>query len=295
MRVSSNFDSGILLGIQQSGSAYQTALQQVSTGQRVNLPGDDPTASALLVRTLGESDSVDQYTKNAASALGQAQTADSVLTSVASLLTQAVTLGTQGANGTNSAANRQTLAVQIGGILSSVVAAANTKYQGNPVFAGTAQTSAAFVPDGSGGYTYQGDSSVNSVQVGDNTQIQVNIPGDKLFTGSGGNVLASLGQLAAALQSGTATAIGAATANVSTALNYLTAQHTIYGSSINQITAQESFLSQEKVTLTSQANNLVGIDTATAAVNLTQAATHNAAVLAAAAKALPTSLLDYLK
>ncbi len=295
MRVSTNFDSGILLGIQQSAAAYQTALQQVSSGQRVSLPSDDPTASALLVRTLGASASGDQYTKNAASALGQAQTADSVLTSVVSLLTQAVTLGTQGANGTNNAVNRQTLAVQVQGILSSVVAAANTKYQGNPVFAGTAQASSAFVANASGGYTYQGDSSTNSVEIGENLQVQVNIPGDKVFANPSGNVLASLGQLATALQSGTASAIGTATANVSTALDFVTAQHSIYGNSVNQITAQESFLSQEKVTLTAQANNLVGIDTATAAVNLTQAATHNAAVLAAAAKALPTSLLDYLK
>ncbi len=295
MRVSSYFDSGILLGIQQSDAAYQTALQQVSSGQRVNVPSDDPTASALLVQTLSDSDAVDQYTKNASAALGQAQTADSALSSVVSLLTQAVTLGTQGANGTNTAANRQTLATQVQGILASVVSAANTTYQGQPVFAGTSQNSPAFVLNASGTATYQGDNSSKSIQVGASLSVQVSLPGNQVFTSGSGNVLASLTQLASALGGNSAAAISTATANVTTALNYLTAQHAVYGNSINQITAQESYLSQEKITLSTQATNLVGIDTATAAVNLSRAEAQNSAVLAAAAKSFPQTLLDYLK
>ncbi len=295
MRVSTDFDSSILLGIQQSASSYQTALQQVSSGQRVNVPSDDPTASALLVRTLSESDAVGQYTKNASAALGQAQAADSAISSVVALLTQAVTLGTQGANGTNTTANRQVLATQVQGILASVAAAANTNYQGQAVFAGTAQPAAAFVPDGSGGYSYQGDGNSRSIQIGTSGSVQVSIPGSQLFTSPSGNVLASIGQLAAALNGGSSSAIGTATAGVTTALNYLTAQHAVYGSSINQITAQESYLSQEKITLSTQATNLVGIDTATAAVNLSRAEAQNSAVLAAAAKSFPETLLDYLK
>ncbi len=295
MRVSSNLEPNILAGIEQSQAALQTALQQVSTGQRVYLPSDDPTASALLVGNVEQSNKDDQYTKNASAALGQAQTADSVLTSVNALLTQAVTLGTEGANGTNTTSNRQAIAAQIQGILASVVSAANTTYQGVAIFAGTAQTSTAFVASSTGGYTYQGDGGVNQVQVGDQLQLQVNVSGDQLFTNSAGDVLGSLDQLAAALQSGTAAEIGTATASVNTALNYLAAQHSVYGNSISQINAQESFLGQDKITLSSEANSLVGIDTATAAENLAQAEAHNSAVLAAAAKVLPTTLLDYLK
>ncbi len=295
MRVSSFYDSGILLGIQQSNAAYQTALQQVSSGQRVTVPSDDPTASALLVRTLSDSDAAAQYTKNASAALGQAQTADSVLSSVVSLLTQAVTLGTQGANGTNTAANRQTLATQVQGILASVVSAANTTYQGQPIFAGTADGAAAFVSDGSGGYTYQGDSGSRSIQIGASLSVQVSLAGNQVFTKPGSNVLAALNQLAVALNSSLTSAISTATASVTTALNYVTAQHAVFGNSINQITAQETSLSQEKVTLSTQATNLVGIDTATAAINLSKAEAQSSAVLAAAAKTFPETLLDYLK
>ncbi len=296
MRVSTNLEPDILAGIQQSEANLTAALQQVSTGQRVNLPGDDPSASAALVQNLAASSNIDQYTKNGNAALGAAQSADSVLTSVVALLTQAVTLGTQGANGTTNASGRQADATQIQGILASVVSEANTTYQGVAIFAGTA-TGSAFVADSSSanGYSYQGNSGVNQVQVGDAFQVQVNLPGNEVFTNSNASVLDSLSQLATALESGSSADIGSATSSVTAALNFVSAQHGVFGNSINQLNSQETFLAQDKVTLSTQATKLVGVDPVVAAENLAQAETQNSAVLAAAAKVLPTTLLDYLK
>ena len=297
MRVSTNFQPDVLAGIEQSQAALATALQQVSTLQRVNKPSDDPAASALVLQAVAASNNVDQYTKNANTALSQTQTADSAISSIVSLLTRAVALGTQAANGTNTAANRQSIATEVQGILASVVSAANTTYQGVAVFAGTAATATAFVadPNSGTGYTYQGDTGVNQVQVGDNLQVQVSASGADLFTNASANVLGSLSTLAGALQSNSTTTIATASASITKALNYLSARHSTFGNAINQLNAQESFLSQEKVTLSDQANHLVGVDEATAAENLVQAQSHNSAVLAAAAKVLPTTLLDYLK
>ncbi len=297
MRVSPNLEPDIVSDIDQSEDTLQTALQQVSTGLRVNAPSDDPAAAAAMVQNQAESNNVDQYTANANAALGAAQVADSALTSVVSQLTQAVSLGTEGANGTESASDLQSLATQIQGILASVVSDANTTYQGVGVFSGTATTTTPFVADSSSptGYSYTGNDGVNSVQVGDTLSVQQNIPGDQVFTNTSANVLGSLSQLATALQSGTSSDIAIATANVSSALNFVSAQHVTYESSISQLNSQDTYLSQETVTLSTQATNLVGIDSATAIENLTQAETQNSAILEAAAKVLPTTLLDYLK
>lgn len=297
MRVSPSLEPDILAGIQQSQSALQTALQQVSTGLRVNLPGDDPSAAAAMVQNAAASANVDQYTTNSQSALGQAQSADSVLSSVVSLLTQAISLGTEGASDTETVTNRQSLATQVQGILASVVADANTTFQGTALFAGTSGSQTAFVVDASSstGYRYVGNGNSNQVQVGDSLGVQTTLPGDNLFTNAGASVLGALSQLASSLTAGNSSNIGNATGAVSAALTYLTSQHVVTGSAINQLNAQESYLSQEKITLSSQATSLVGIDSATAAENLVQAETQNSAVLAAAAKVLPNSLLNYLK
>jgi flagellin-like hook-associated protein FlgL len=142
-------------------------------------------------------------------------------------------------------------------------------------------------------YAYVGNDNVNSVQVGDSMSVSTNVPGSQLLN-SGTNVIASLNSLITALQSGTQTQIGTATASISTALGNITQQRIPLDNTIGQLTDQESYLGQETITLTSQQTALVGVNLADAATNLSQAELANSAVLAAAAKAMPQTLLNYL-
>ncbi|MBB5056371.1 flagellar hook-associated protein 3 FlgL [Granulicella aggregans] len=297
MRFNPSLNASVIIDIQNSEQAVQTAFQQVSTGLKVNQPSDDPSASSSYIQLQAQAANVDQYSSNASSVLSQAQTADSVLTSVVGLLNQAITLGTEGANSTTSNADRQSIATNIQGILSNVVGLANTTFQGISLFGGTVSGKAAFTADStsSTGYTYNGNTGVNSISVGSSLSVQANIPGSTLFTNSSANVLGALSSLASALQAGNSSTIAIATTDITSALQYVTAQHAVYGNTINQLTSQETYLSQEKVTLSSRENSLVGIDAATAAENLTQAETSNSSVLAAAAKVIQNSLLNYLK
>jgi len=79
------------------------------------------------------------------------------------------------------------------------------------------------------------------------------------------------------------------------AFDFITGQRIFYGNAVNQLNSTQSYLQQEQVTLKSQENTLIGADLTKAATDLTRATTAHDAALAAAAKILPTSLLDYLK
>jgi flagellin-like hook-associated protein FlgL len=81
---------------------------------------------------------------------------------------------------------------------------------------------------------------------------------------------------------------------VSSALNYVGQQQVFYGNAETQLNSQETFLGQDKVTLSMQANSLVGVNESTAATDLSQAETDNSAALAAVAKVMPNTLLNYL-
>ena len=296
MRVDPNMVPDMLAAIQQSELSLQTALQQVSTGKSVTIPSDNPAAEANMVQNTIETANVDQYTQNVSSVLSTVQTADSALSAVVTSLTQAVSLGTEGANGTNSAANQQAIATQVQGILSSVVSLANSSCQGSYVFGGTASTTQPYTADSSSasGYAYKGNDDVNSVQVGDQLSVQSNLPGSQIFSNSSNNVLGSLSSLVTALQSGSTSAISTAINAVSSALGYVTQQRVVYGNAESQLNAQETYLQQETVNLSSQATSLVGVDMATAATALSQAETDNNAALAAAAKVVPNTILSYL-
>jgi len=394
MRVTSMLPN-VQYELQQSQQNLSTALQQVSTGLRVNQLSDDPTASANMVRSLAASSAVDRYTSTGNTVLSTLQSADSALSSVVTSLNSALSLGTQGANGTMNSADRTGVATQIQAVLSNVVAQANTSFQGSYVFAGTASTTPPFVQasssytssattlsaatpltagasttlsdaqtgqsftfkaaagdtvatltqavagavaagtlsagtsvstSASGGlaiasttgvvatstdaalgslsatpgtsiptaYAYVGNNGTNTVAVGDNLTVAGNLSGSQVFT-SGANVIQSLGNLITALQSGTSAQIGTAAQSINTALNFVSQQRIPLGNSISQINSQETYLAQDTVTLTAQQNALVGVNLAEAATNLSQAELNNSAMLAAAAKVAPQTLLDYLK
>src|SRR5271156_2962005 len=91
--------------LQQSQQSLALALQQVTTGLRVNQPSDDPAAAADMTISLASSADVDQYTANISSLTAQMQTADSSFSSIVTSLNSAVTLGTSGTSPTASTAN----------------------------------------------------------------------------------------------------------------------------------------------------------------------------------------------
>ncbi len=295
MRVDPNRYDSINAAIQQSEQQLQTAMKQLSTGRRVSSPSDDPQAFAENLQNQATAADVDTFTRNADAVLSQAQMADAALSSVTTALTQAISLGTQAGNGVTSS-QRDSLAEQVEAIRSQVIAQANATSSGQALFAGTSGVTTPFVEDPSSatGATYQGNSEANQAQVGDVLFVSVGLPGDDVFMSSSGNVLGSLQQMIKAIQSGDPTQLANANAAVTAAIGHLSEVRGTYGSTVNELDAQKAYLSQETVTLTTQQVSLVDVDTATAATNLAQAETQNSAVLAAAAKILPQSLLQYL-
>jgi len=143
-------------------------------------------------------------------------------------------------------------------------------------------------------YAYVGNSTVNTVQVGDSMSVSTNIPGNQLFT-SGPNVIGALNGLISALQNGTTEQIGAATTAVSAASTYVSQLRVPLDNTMSQLNSQESYLSQETVTLTTHQTALVGANLADAATSLSQAEIDNQATLASAAKVMPETLLNYLQ
>jgi flagellar hook-associated protein 3 FlgL len=294
IRLNPNPLPDLLAAIQQSEQNANIATQQVSSGRRVNQLSDDPAASANIVLNHNQSSKDDQFLQNIATLQPRLQVADSSLSDVVTALTRALSLGTEGANGTLNNADRQAVAQEVQGIQSQVVSLANASYQGTYLFGGTAVGSQPFTLDTTTGLvTYNGNTSVTQVQTTDGNSIQTNIPGSQLFQNASGSVFTALQDLNTALQNNTN--IGAAVTEISSALSTVSTQRVFYGNALNQITSSEDFLNQDKINLSEQANALVGADLATASSNLVQAQTAQQAALNAAARTLSLpNLLTFL-
>jgi flagellar hook-associated protein 3 FlgL len=221
--------------------------------------------------------------------------ADSTLNSVVTSLSQAISLGVEGANSTVNQTDLNAIAQQVNGIQQQILSYANESFQGNYLFAGTALNTKPFVADPSSpsGVSYVGNTGVDNVEIGEGQAVPANLPGSQLFTAPGSDVFQALADLSSALQSGSN--IPAAEAEVQTAFNYLNAQRAFYGTTLSRLNTASSFLNEESLQLSQEENNLVGVDMATAASQLTQAETALDATLAAGGKISEYSLLDFLR
>jgi len=297
MRVDSNYYGQVLNSLGSVEQKLQTDLQELSTGRSVNVPSDNPTAAALEVGNLASTADAAQYEQNVSSAQTLMNSANSALESVVTNLNQAISLGTEAANGTVTAAQQKQTATTVSGILSQIVSLANTSVQGVYLFAGTASSSAPFAlnSDPTTGVTYSGNDQVNSIPTGTGTSVPSNVPGDQIFTSSSGNVIQSLTDLVNALNSNDTSGIASASTAVQSALANVSLQQGNYSSTLSQLSSDNTYLQSETVTLQTQQNNLVGANMAQVISALTQSQTTEQATMEAMAKIMPMSLLNYLQ
>lgn len=295
MRVNPNPLPGLIAALQENQKQINNDLQEIASGQKVSMPSDDPAAAAMLVRNADQSSEADQFLHSISSVQGEMQTADSVLSSVVTALQRAISLGVQGANGTLSDGNRAAIATEVRGIQSQLLNLANTSYQGNFVFAGTATQTTPFVLDASSpsGVRYDGNQGVNKVTVGSNLSVQSNLPGSDLFSAAGKDMFKAIQDLITGLDSGTG--IDTAVTSVGDAYMELGRQRVFYGNAMNQLDAQQTDMNSLLTQLKLQQNTVGGADLPSVIGDLATAQTTHEATLGAISKVGQTNLFDYLK
>jgi flagellar hook-associated protein 3 FlgL len=296
MRVDSNYYAQILNSLDTTEQQEQTDVLQLSTNLSVNEPSDNPTAAAQDIGYVAAVSDAAQYEQNVSSTQTMMQSATSALSSVVTSLNSAISQGVEAGNGTVTAAQQTEMAATVSGIRNQIISLANTSVQGVYLFGGTASSNPPFQlnADSTTGVTYNGNSGINTVPVGNNETVQSNVPGEQIFSASSGNVMQSLTDLINAMQSNSTSGIQSATTEVQNALQTVSLQQGFYSSTSNQLDADNTYLQNETVSLQSQENNLVGSNSAQVITDLTEAQTTQQATLAAIAKIAPMSLLNYL-
>jgi flagellar hook-associated protein 3 FlgL len=297
MRVNPNPLPDLLAALGESQQQINTDLEEMSTGLSVNLPSDDPASAALLVQNAAATSQADQYLRSIGSLQAELQSADSTLNSVTTALQRAISLGVEGANSTLNGADQQALATEVQGIQSELVNLANLSYQGNYVFAGTANQTAPYVLDSTSpsGVDYVGNSGVNSITVGNQFTVQTNLPGSELFSSPGDDVFQAVQDLITGLQSGDTSQISTAVGEITNASNYLDTQRVFYGNTLNQLDSQQTYLNSDTTQLAQQQNTLGAADMPSVISNLESSEVSQQATLESIAATQQTDLFNYLR
>jgi flagellar hook-associated protein 3 FlgL len=298
MRVNPFYISNLTVSLNQAQASEQQLTAQLSSGARLNSLSDDPMAAGQNVLLLNQMQRDDSFTQTSSLVQGQLQVADSALGGVVTQLTQAISLATRANNGTLNSNDLKSISNQIAGIRDEVVALANTSYQGQYIFGGsqTATTpfaiSTATTPATA---LYSGDGVVNYLETPNGQRIQLNVPGDQIFTSGTISVLGVLNLLVSDFSSGVAAGTSVAdTTALSTALNFVSQQRVIVDNSLTRLSTASDAANTEQTQLTTAQTNLMQADVAKISTQLSLAETQQAALEAVIAQLGSGSLFDKL-
>lgn len=282
----------LLNNLEASQSRLQQLQNQLSTGNRVINPSDDPVAAQNIIRLNSTMASITQWQSNTSSALNYMNTTSSTMNNMISSLQSARTLAVQGANGTLTTSDQADLADQVNQIASQMQTLANTQVGSNYIFSGTAANQPLLPTDGS---LSQANEAPVNFAVGNNISINIAVDGTALYGDNDTGIMATLTSLSTALTNGDTDGISTAITNLDTNIANVTSQAADLGARTNRITAISNQLSASSTNLQQNLSDTQGIDMAKTITDFTyEQNTYNAA-LAVGAKIIQPSLIDYLK
>jgi flagellar hook-associated protein 3 FlgL len=284
MRVDPYYVSNLVGSLDQAQASEEQYTAELSSGVSITSLSQNPVGAGQNVLMLSQIQQDDSFTQSSNLVTGQLQVADSALGQVVTQLTSAISSATSANNGTMNSRDLKTVAQQLSGVLDEVTSLANSNYQGQYIFAGGQTTTTPFTTSAAtspGVTSYSGDANVNYLDSPNGQKIQLNVPGDQIFLGTGANsVFGSLNALIADYSSGTIDTSQAVsdTTNLSTALNFVSQQRVTIDNSITQLGAASGAVTNEQTQLTTVQTDLMQADIPTISTQLSQAETQQTAL-----------------
>jgi flagellar hook-associated protein 3 FlgL len=135
---------------------------------------------------------------------------------------------------------------------------------------------------------------VNTLQTPTGQSIQLNLPGNQVFTSATANVLGTLNNLVADYASGTAGSGVADTAALNTALNYVSQQRVTIDNSINQLSDASGVATEQATQLTAVQTDLMQADIPSVSTQLALVQSQQSALISVIAALGQGSLFDKL-
>jgi flagellar hook-associated protein 3 FlgL len=273
------------------------AERALSTGRRIDHASDDPAGATQVMRHQIRLSRIEQYGRNNNVARLWTNGADGALQSAANGLSRAKALAVQAGNDTLGPVERHALASDIRAISEELRTIANTKVSGRPIFAGTASVADAYDLTG----TYVGDSSNVELTIDIDETVVIGLPGPEVFGDTNpadplnGTAFEALNALADAVEIGDNADIRAGMEAVDVTTARVGSAQGRVGAISRQLDAAEFRQGGERLAVETDVSRIRDTDTAEAIIRLRSAEASYEATLAATARGLSRSLLDFLR
>jgi flagellar hook-associated protein 3 FlgL len=292
MRVTHNsMAASVLANLQGNVNRLGETQQKLSSGKQISRPSDSPSGTVSAMELRSQLATNQQYARNADDGLGWLNAADSALQSASEQVNRARSLVLQGlSTGSNSPTARQALADEIVQISETIRDSANTSYLDRPVFGGTTKSPEAYPK--AGGFKGDGQEVLRSVGV--STKVPVNLDGKVVFGDGSESIFAVLSEIATKMVNDPAALTGELDRLDAKAATIRTGLSTV-GARTNQLERMRQAATDAAMNVTKSLSDVEDIDLPQTITELQLQQTAYQAALAAGARVVQPSLVDFLR
>jgi flagellar hook-associated protein 3 FlgL len=290
-----------LAGIESALDRVDTTQQELSSGKSINQPSDNPSGTALALQLNTDLSNLTGYSNNVTDGTGWATAQSSALTDVTNSVQRIRELTLEAANGSQTTADMQASAQEVNQLIDQIKQDANTQYNGQYVFSGSATSTAPYQSGSTD--TYGGNTGQVTRTIGPNTSLTVNsnlsgvLGNGQTVSGQpagDGLLLNTLRNIADDMQSGNSSGLNADLSSLDTNLNSLNGLSANVGAVQDRLTMASSRIQTLQTSDTQVLSNTQDADMATTEINFSTEQAALQAALQAGANIVQQSLMNFL-
>ena len=279
---------------------------QLCSGKNVLRPSDAPEEAVSIQRlksVIARQESFEQAIQTTENRL---KTEETALEGVTNLLTRLKELAIQASNDTNGPKDREIIAIEMQGLQEDLLSFANTRdANGAYLFSGSRVFTPAFAQQSDGEVIYQGDETINLVDVGDQRQLRANRTGTQVFdrvvrTDADGDQFGvsffrSVQDLVTAVRSSDRQNINRGISELTSLSDSVSLSVARVGSDMNVVTGQRAVLEETKLQLQTVLSAAEDLDYTEAVTKMQKQMLALEASQASFAQISRLSLFDYIR
>jgi len=294
IRITQNMlNNNMLRNLHNSMGNMDKLQEQLSSGRKVNRPSDDPVIATRGMYYRSSLIENEQYQRNADEASSWMDITDQTMDEIGNIFKRVSELLVYSGNGGLSTEDRQTMAMEITELKNQLGNLANTTVNGRYIFAGTDTTTPPYNPT-VGDFTNTNAGEVK-LEMSQNVFVPINVNPQAIFNypDNANNVFKVLDNIIAELNAGNSAAHHDTALTKQT--DNLLAERAALGARVNRIELVIDRLTRQEVTITELQSKNEDADEAEVITQLKMQESVHRAALAAGARVIQPTLLDFLR
>ena len=265
--------------------------EQLATGKNINRPSDDPVGVVSSLRLYTGLTETEKYLGNVEAAMSWMNTTDTALGQAGDVLDRIREITIAGASDSLSQSARNALAAEVSQLKEQLVQIGNTAHDGRYIFGGFRTTQPPFTGAG----VFEGDTNTINYEIGVNITMPVNVTGDDVLENPV-NVYNLLTDIENEITAGnTASLSSTRLGELDQAIDKILSLRSGVGAKTNRLELTKTRLEDAGLNLATLLSKNEDIDTAEVITRLKMQENTYQTALAAGARIIQPTLLDFLR